>query len=134
METLTIEVHEGAIDMRESWVYVWRSPSQEASPVIYVGSTAMPPMLRTWLHLNHEDPDVGRVGRGYPDINEESLTVQAFRLDDDIDRQTVKHALISALGRDGHLGPAYIRPPPGDVVAEGKEAEALAEILAALPL
>ncbi|TWP36072.1 hypothetical protein [Leekyejoonella antrihumi] len=133
METLTIEVRDGTIDMSESWVYVWRSRSQPGSPIVYVGSTGMPPVLRTWLHLNHEDPDVGRVGQGYPDINEESLTVLAFRLDNDVDRQTVKHALIAALARDGRLGQTYIGPRSEDVRMERKEAAVTGEILAALP-
>ncbi|TWP32843.1 hypothetical protein [Leekyejoonella antrihumi] len=104
------------------------------------GSTGMAPVLRTWLHLYHEDPDVGRVGRGYPGIRQESLTVLAFRLDEDVDRQSVKDALIARLSRAGRLGSCYIGPGPAPVTVaetsptgEGKVAQVTAEILAGLP-
>lgn len=129
MHSLTIEVRDGVLDLRESWVYVWRSRTRPGEPVVYVGSTGMPPALRTWLHLNHEDPDVGRVGHGYAGAAEDALTVQAFRLEDDVDRQVVKQALIDALDRAGRLGSAYIGPQAGGATPPEREAAVVEQIL-----
>ena len=97
-----IEVSDGQLSNPGSWVYVWlrRGPSTE---VVYVGATGLPPTVRTWLHLNHDEPAVGRVRSQHPEALAGDLTVHAFRLRSSIDRPAVKHAVLSLL--DGDAGP-----------------------------
>jgi hypothetical protein len=60
-----LHVRNGEIVEDGSWVYLWLRPDHRQR-VIYVGATGLPPAVRTWLHLHHEDPEIGRVASGYP--------------------------------------------------------------------
>ena len=72
-----------------------------------------------WLHLHHDDPEIGRVRTQRPDALSGDMVVRAFQLDPGLDRQEVKRALLRL--QEGAL-------------AEGTDAscEAAAEILARL--
>lgn len=100
-------------DRPDSWVYVWRlpdSPDPRAN-ILYVGTTGMPPALRTWLHLHSRDKDIGRVAKRFPKIDTEAADVYAFPVPPGMERPQVKHALVHALADAGLLAPEYVGPP-----------------------
>ena len=86
-----VRVRDGELGADASWVYVWVGPGGE---VVYVGATSLPPAARTWLHLHHEDPSIGRVRAGHPEALDGEVVVRAFRLAPGLDRQEVKRALM----------------------------------------
>jgi drug/metabolite transporter superfamily protein YnfA len=97
----------------ESWVYVW--VRDETNAIVYVGATGVAPALRSWLHLNHEEPAVGRIAAKYPEVGgdlSEHFTVIAFLVDQTIDRQDVKRYLEGALSESSALDDHYIVAPP----------------------
>ena len=122
-------------DRPHSWVYVWRlpdSPDPRAS-ILYVGTTGMPPALRTWLHLNAKDKDTARVRRRFPKIRSEPADVYAFPVPAGLPRPEVKHALVHALADTGLLAPEYVGPPlEGARTVSGAVATYVAEVVADL--
>ena len=62
---LVLRVRAGELEAQGSWIYAWLRVGAER-PVVYVGATGLHPATRAWLHLHHEDPDVGRVAAAYP--------------------------------------------------------------------
>ena len=88
-----IRVRDGELANGASWVYVWL----QGAEVVHVGATALPPAARTWLHLHHDDPKIGRVRAERPDALSGDVTVRAFRLGPALDRHEVKEALITLL-------------------------------------
>ncbi|MHC4959396.1 MAG: hypothetical protein ACYTGN_13595 [Planctomycetota bacterium] len=91
----TVRVRDGEIAGHISWVYVWMRP--QSGEVVYVGSTTLPPGARTWLHLHHHDPALGRIRAECPEALRGDITVRAFRLADGLDRKAVKAALVAVL-------------------------------------
>lgn len=101
-------------DRPDSWVYVWRLPdgADPRANVLYVGTTGMPPALRTWLHLHAKDKELGRVAKRFPKITTtEAADVYAFPVPAGLSRPVVKHALVHALADAGLLAPEYVGPP-----------------------
>ena len=98
-EPAILSVHDGELAASGSWVYVWLRP--DTREVLYVGSTGLPPVARTWLHLHHEDPDVGRVRAQHPEVLSGEVAVYAWSLRADLDRHEVKDALRGLLGHRG---------------------------------
>lgn len=90
-------VHAGVFDDDGSWVYVWRTAEGE---VAYVGATGMPPKVRAWLHLHHDDPNVGRIRARHPEVTHDRVEVVAFEVADGISRQHVKAALTAILAAE----------------------------------
>jgi hypothetical protein len=111
MDVVHISVREGEIQDAGSWLYVWVPTGRPE--VIYVGGTGLPPVLRAWLHLHHDDPSVARIADRYPGAATESLEVVACRLPDDLDRPTAKAELISQLHQRQLLAADYVGDPPG---------------------
>lgn len=109
METdaILLQVRDGELVGVGSWVYVWLRPGRKR-PVVYVGSTGVPPVVRTWLHLHDADPDVGRVVARYPDAAREPLDVLAFPLGERVSRGAVKSAVVERLEADGLLAEKYV--------------------------
>lgn len=87
-------VDTGTFDDEGSWVYVWRRRDGE---VAYVGATGMPPKVRAWLHLHHDDPEVGRIRAHHPALATERVEVLAFEIAGPIHRQAVRSALAAIL-------------------------------------
>ena len=58
-------------------------------------------MVRAWLHLHHDDPDLGRVRARYASALSGRLSVHAFRLHQSLDRQEVKNAVVALLHGEG---------------------------------
>jgi hypothetical protein len=80
--------------------------------VIYVGTTGLPPEVRTWLHLHDPNPDIGRVKARYPGLGADSLDVIAFRLPDSMPRSEIKATVIAHLSAIGLLSEHYVGDPP----------------------
>ncbi|RIQ36711.1 hypothetical protein [Jiangella rhizosphaerae] len=117
-EAILLQVRNGDLVGVGSWVYVWLRPGADR-PVVYVGSTGVPPVVRTWLHLHDADPDVGRLKARYPDVTHDALDVLAFSVADRLDRAAVKAALVDRLETRGLLSERYVGDPPGLLTANG---------------
>ncbi|MGN6412712.1 hypothetical protein [Flexivirga sp.] len=100
-------------DRPDSWVYVWRLPDgpDPRANILYVGTTGMPPALRSWLHLHAKDKELGRLRKRFPKIDSEAADVYAFPVPAGLERPAVKHALVHALADAGLLAPEYVGPP-----------------------
>lgn len=82
-----------------SWLYVWIDVDTGA--IAYVGGTGFAPELRAYLHVESDDPQLGRVRATVPHYDERDFDVLAFELPDGIDRQAAKQALIARLVEAG---------------------------------
>lgn len=120
IEEQRVHIHRGVFDDDGSWVYVWRTSEGHLR---YVGATGLPPLVRAWLHLNHDDPEVGRLRAQQPDIVETPVDVLAFRLADGRDRQQVKRALTALLAAEEPDASVA----PGDIEAAVAIAARIAE-------
>jgi hypothetical protein len=110
--TQIIHIEKREVVPNGSWVYVW--VRDETHAIVYVGATGVEPALRSWLHLNHEDSDIGRIAKKYPRVGgdlSEHFTVIAFPVDQTIDRQDVKRYLEGALSESSALDDQYIGEP-----------------------
>ena len=73
---LVLRVREGELESGGQWVYAWLA----RDGVVYVGATALHPETRTWLHLHHDDPEVGRMRARFPELANEEFDVLAVEL------------------------------------------------------
>lgn len=105
-------IEAGEIIDTGSWVYVWVE-SDDSDGVLYVGATGVHPAVRTWLHVTDDDPAVGRVAARYPPLESTDVTVYAFRLDESLDRQAVKRAIIDLTDAQGIRSAAYFGDDTG---------------------
>ena len=105
---LALRVEQGELESGGQWVYAWLAPDG----VVYVGATALHPETRTWLHLHHDDPEVGRMRARFPDLASEELDVLAVELPEDVDRQRVRHGAVALLAERGRLSPRQVCDPP----------------------
>lgn len=105
---MELHIRDGDLADPGSWVYVWLLEGR----VLYVGTTGLPPEVRTWLHLHDPDPDIGRVRARYPGIGADPIDVVAFRLPGSLPRSEVKVAVIAHLGAAGLLSAHYVGDPP----------------------
>ncbi|TDE12985.1 hypothetical protein [Jiangella asiatica] len=117
-EAILLQVRDGELVGVGSWVYVWLRPGPD-QPVIYVGSTGVPPVVRTWLHLHDADPDVGRVAARYPAAAHEPMDVLAFPVPRHLERAAVKAALVDLLDMRGLLSEFYVGDQPGLLTPDG---------------
>ena len=98
LRSVVVSVRDLDIVPEESWTYIWvRSLTKS---VIYVGATGVHPSLRTWLHLNHTNPDIARVAQRFTDaggdITEEFFVV-AYAGPPRLSRAEVRDAVVDAL-------------------------------------
>lgn len=117
-EAILLQVRDGELVGVGSWVYVWLRPGADR-PVVYVGSTGVPPVVRIWLHLHDTDPDIGRLLARYPDVAHDPLDVLAFQVPARLDRAAVKAGLVDRLETRGLLSERYVGDPPGLLTANG---------------
>ena len=89
-------------------MYAWTGPEG----VVYVGATGLHPATRTWLHLNDEDPNVGRMRARYPELATEEFDVLAHELPAGVDRQQVRHGAVTAFAERGLLAERHVCDPP----------------------
>ena len=122
-EAVLLQVRDGALAGVGAWVYVWLRRDADR-PVVYVGSTGVPPVVRTWLHLNDTDPDVGRVIARYPDAAHEPLDVLAFPVPGALSRPAVKSAVVEQLEARALLSERYVGDQPALLTGTGDAARA----------
>lgn len=123
--TLELRVRRGEVESGGQWVYAWVAHDG----VVYVGATALHPETRTWLHLYHDDPGIGRMRARYAALAEEELDVVALRLDESVDRQRVRHGTVRLLAARGLLSGRHVCDPPLEAEPT-EEAEALVAAVA----
>ena len=114
VEEVQISIEDGHIATDESWVYAWIKPNGD---VFYVGATGLPIETRTWLHLNSEEPQIGRVRANYPDALVDRVDVRAWKLPTGSDRQLIRTLLAAELTS----GPAPQEAPDPASVAAANE-------------
>lgn len=117
-EAILLQVRDGELVGVGAWIYVWLRPGADR-PVVYVGSTGVPPVVRIWLHLHDSDPDIGRVKARYPDVAHEALDVLAFPVPDRLDRTAVKSGLVDRLETRGLLSERYVGDQPALLTGNG---------------
>lgn len=113
---VVLNIRDGEIVNVGSWVYAWLLVSGDR-PVVYVGATGLHPAVRAWLHLHHEDPEVGRVIARFPAAATDPLDMLALRLPDHLSRPDTKAALIAVLAEDQLLSDHYVGDPPAPITA-----------------
>ncbi len=124
------EVQSGEIVQTASWVYVWLAGNSDRR-AIYVGATGMNPSTRAWLHLHHDDPEIGRILARYPAAKAEALAVFAVQLPDHISRQEMRAAVTARLRDEGLLSTRYVGDPPDTDIHLEPEAAPYVDQLAA---
>lgn len=87
------------------------------------------PVVRSWLHLHDDDPEVARVRSRYPGVTTEDLVVVAFRLRDGTSRPRAKVELVRQLSSAGLLADSYVGEPPTDLTQPGDPREEVALVV-----
>jgi hypothetical protein len=108
---MLLRVRGGELETGPQWVYAWLA----RDGVVYVGATALHPETRTWLHLHHDDPEIGRMRARFEGVVAEELDVVAVELPADADRQQVRHGAVTELGVRGLLSERQVCDPPLEV-------------------
>ena len=104
---MLLRVRGGELESGAQWVYAWLAPDG----VVYVGATALHPETRTWLHLHHDDPEVGRMRARFAGLADEELDVLALELPGGVDRQQVRHGAVARLAERGRLSDRQVCDP-----------------------
>lgn len=130
METVHISVRDGEIQDAGSWLYAWLPVGR--SEVVYVGGTGLPPVVRAWLHLHHDDPSVARMAHRYPEAATQPMEVIAFRLPESIDRREAKEELIRQLHKLGKLAADYVGEQPDEAIASDQLRDSVGAIVSLL--
>jgi hypothetical protein len=110
-DLVLVSVDGGDIVDDGSWVYVWLLADGRQG-VLYVGATGIPLQARVWLHLNHHDPEVGRIRALIPGAADARFDVIALRLAPDVPRADVKAVVIARLAHERLLSDSYVGPDP----------------------
>jgi hypothetical protein len=117
-ETRVVAIRHGRVQPSGSWVYVWLDI--ETGDIAYVGATAYEPALRAHLHLENDDPQLGRVRATVDRYAERDFDVLVFEVPADVDRGVAKRHLEARL----RSGVAAGRPAGADVTpTDGLESE-----------
>ena len=113
LRSVVLSVRDRDVVPEESWVYIWIRALTKS--VIYVGATGLHPSLRTWLHLNHANPEVGRVTKRFTDaggdITEEFFVV-GYAIPPHSSRADVRDAVVVALSSTSVLDANYVGDGP----------------------
>ena len=104
---MLLRVRAGELEGGRQWVYAWLA----RDGVVYVGATALHPETRTWLHLHHDDPEIGRMRARFAELSAEELEVVAVELPDGVDRQQVRHGAVTELAERGRLSGRQVCDP-----------------------
>jgi hypothetical protein len=121
---MQLRVREGELESERQWVYAWLAHDG----VVYVGATTLHPATRTWLHLHHDDPEIGRMRARFDELAAEELDVVAVELADDVDRQQVRHGAVTELDARGLLSERQVCDPPLEVVPSSETERFVAAI------
>ena len=104
---MLLRVRAGELESGRQWVYAWLA----RDGVLYVGATALHPETRTWLHLHHDDPEIGRMRARFAALAAEDLEVVAVELPEGVDRQQVRHGAVVRLAERGLLSERHVCDP-----------------------
>ena len=121
---MLLRVRGGELEAGPQWVYAWLA----RDGVVYVGATVLHPETRTWLHLHHDDPEIGRMRARFAELAREELDVVAVELADGVDRQQVRHGAVAALAERGLLSERQVCDPPLSFPASPETERFVAEI------
>lgn len=117
-ETRVVAIRHGRVQPSGSWVYVWFDI--ETGDIACVGATAYEPALRAHLHLESDDPQLGRVRATVDRYAERDFDVLVFEVPADVDRGVAKRHL------EARLRPGVAAGRPAGAAAtqtDGLEAE-----------
>ncbi|MFK4113061.1 hypothetical protein ACI2K6_00350 [Microbacterium sp. NPDC006705] len=102
-EPRIVAVRRGRVQPSSSWIYVWVDAA--TGDIAYVGATPYDPALRTHLHLESDDAQLGRVRATVDGYAERDFDVLAFELAADIERAEAKDLLKRRLRGDASPSP-----------------------------
>lgn len=129
-EFRTFTVSGGELCVPESWLYIW--VSQESGQVVYVGATRLDPEVRTWMHLNEDSSQGGKIRNRYPQVASEPMEVMAFAVPDDVDRAAAKELLVRRFRSTGLLAGNHICDDPTDAIVTQQAEKFVRSVLAEL--
>jgi hypothetical protein len=121
---MLLRVRAGELEVGSQWVYAWLTHDG----VVYVGATALHPETRTWLHLHHDDPEIGRMRARFHELGAEELDVVAVELPDEVDRQQVRHGAVALFEARGLLSDRQVCDPPLPAVPTTQAEELVAAV------
>ena len=119
-----MRVRDGELTDTGSWVYVW---IDEAALVVYVGATGLDPRTRVWLHLHHDDPEIGRMAARFSRLPTSELDVLAMIVPEEVSRSDVRDVLGARLAEEGLLADDAITDHLQLVLDPGEETIELVE-------
>jgi len=123
-EFVVLRVRDGELADAGSWVYVW---IDEAALVVYVGATGLDPQTRAWLHLHHDDPEIGRMAARFSRLPTSELDVLAMSVPEAVSRADVRDLLGARLAEEGLLADDAITDHLQLVLDPGEETVELVE-------
>jgi hypothetical protein len=123
-EFVVLRVRDGELADAGNWVYVW---IDETALVVYVGATGLDPQTRVWLHLNHDDPEIGRMAARFPRLPTSELDVLAMSVPEEVSRADVRDVLGARLAEEGLLADDAITDHLQLVLDPGEETIELVE-------
>ena len=123
-EFVVLRVRDGELADAGSWVYVW---IDEAALVVYVGATGLDPQTRAWLHLHHDDPEIGRLAARFSRLLTSELDVLAMSVPEAVSRADVRDLLGARLAEEGLLADDAITDHLQLVLDAGEETVELVE-------
>ena len=121
---MLVRVRAGELEAGPQWVYAWLAHDG----VVYVGATTLHPETRTWLHLHHDDPQIGRMRARFDELAAEELDVVAVELAVGVDRQRVRHGAVALLAERGLLSGRQVCDPPIPAEATPQAEELVAAV------
>jgi len=98
-------------------VYAW-TVDNDPAVVVHVGATGLPPVVRSWLHVHDDNPDIGRIRAQHPELLCGDVTIRAFQIRSDLDRRAVKNFVVAELTEP--------TTSPNDATAERRCAQTIA--------
>jgi hypothetical protein len=123
-EFVVLRVRDGELAHAGSWVYVW---IDEAALVVYVGATGLDPQTRVWLHLHHDDAEIGRMAARFSRLPTSELDVLAMSVPEAVSRADVRDLLGARLAEEGLLADDAITDHLQLVLDPGEETVELVE-------
>ena len=123
-EFVVLRVRDGELADAGNWVYVW---IDEAALVVYVGATGLDPQTRVWLHLHHDDPEIGRMAARFSRLPTAGLDVLAMSVPEAVSRADVRDVLGARLAEEGLLADDAITDHLQLVLDPGEETVELVE-------
>lgn len=123
-EFVVLRVRDGELAGAGNWVYVW---IDEAALVVYVGATGLDPQTRAWLHLHHDDPEIGCMAARFSRLPTSELDVLAMSVPEAVSRADVRDLLGARLAEEGLLADDAITDQLQLVLDPGEETVELVE-------